>query len=494
MAKGQGLDIAISQIKKMFGEGSIMRLGETLNVKVDIISTGSLTLDEATGIGGLPKGRIIEIYGPEMCLHEDTFVQYEVRTKGGKRQNHKGGTLKRLYERFYQTEADGDGRVKTQREETVDSVFSIASINDNNCVFQNQIVDVVKCGTKECFNMMLESGDNILATEDHKFFTGTKFVPLRELDSGDTVYIHNKTRNTKKNKIVVPTKVINIAPVGQHETYDVRCSSPHNNYIADNIVVHNSGKTTLALSAIASCQAEGGVGAFIDIEHALDPHYAEAIGVNTNEMLISQPDTGEQALSIAEMLVRSSSVDIIVVDSVAALVPRAEIEGEMGDTHVGLQARLMSQAMRKLAGAVHKSNTGLVFINQIRMKIVRFGNPETTSGGRALKFYASMRIDIRRIGALKRGDTVIGNKTRVKVVKNKLSAPFREAEFEIVYGKGISKAGEILDMALERGIISQKGSWFNYGEVALGQGRERAREYIEETEAMRDELLDRIRE
>ncbi|MBN1356859.1 recombinase RecA [bacterium] len=243
----------------------------------------------------------------------------------------------------------------------------------------------------------------------------------------------------------------------------------------------SSGKTTLALHVIAEAQRQGGIGAFIDAEHALDAGYARNLGVDTDELLISQPDTGEQALEIGELLVRSASVDVIVVDSVAALVPRAELEGEMGDSHVGLQARLMSQALRKLAATISKSNTCFIFINQLREKIgIMFGNPETTTGGRALKFYASLRCEIRRISSIKEGEDVIGNRTVVKVVKNKLAPPFRKAEFDVIYGRGISREGSLLDMALENNIVAKSGVWFSYGETRLGQGRENAKRFLAE--------------
>ncbi|MDE2260204.1 MAG: recombinase RecA [Betaproteobacteria bacterium] len=320
--KSKALAAALSQIEKQFGKGAVMRLGETEIVRdFDVVSTGSLGLDLALGVGGLPRGRIVEIYGPE-----------------------------------------------------------------------------------------------------------------------------------------------------------------------------SSGKTTLTLQVIAEMQKKGGVAAFIDAEHALDPAYAQKLGVNVSDLLISQPDTGEQALEIADMLVRSGSVDIVVVDSVAALTPRAEIEGEMGDSHVGLHARLMSQALRKLTGNIKRSNALLVFINQIRLKIgVMFGNPETTTGGNALKFYASVRLDIRRVGAIKRGEEVIGSETRVKVVKNKVAPPFRIADFDILYGEGISRHGEIIEMGVAAKLIEKSGAWYAYKGEKIGQGKDNAREYLREHPEVSQEIEAKIR-
>jgi recombination protein RecA len=257
----------------------------------------------------------------------------------------------------------------------------------------------------------------------------------------------------------------------------------------------SSGKTTLTLHAVAECQKRGGVAAFIDAEHALDIAYARSLGVNVDELLVSQPDTGEQALEIADMLVRSNAVDVIVIDSVAALTPKAELEGEMGDSHVGLQARLMSHALRKLTGALSKSHTSLFFINQIRLKIgVMFGSPETTSGGNALKFYASVRLDIRRIGALKNGEAIIGNRTRVKVVKNKLAAPFKEVEFDIMYGKGISREGDLIDLGTDIGLVEKSGSWYSYEGERLGQGRENAKTLLMDQPEIADRIEARVRD
>ncbi len=313
---------ALGQIEKQFGKGSVMRMGDSPAARdIDVVSTGSIGLDVALGIGGLPKGRVVEIYGPE-----------------------------------------------------------------------------------------------------------------------------------------------------------------------------SSGKTTLTLQVIAEAQKLGGTAAFIDAEHALDPTYAEKLGVNVDELLVSQPDTGEQALEITDMLVRSGAIDIIVIDSVAALTPKAEIEGEMGDSHMGLQARLMSQALRKLAANIKRSNVMVIFINQIRMKIgVMFGSPETTTGGNALKFYASVRLDIRRIGAIKKGDEVIGNQTRVKVVKNKVSPPFKQAEFEILYGHGISRLGEIIDLGVQHDIVDKAGSWYSYGDDRIGQGKENVREFLRANPAMAEEIEKKIR-
>jgi recombination protein RecA len=254
-----------------------------------------------------------------------------------------------------------------------------------------------------------------------------------------------------------------------------------------------SGKTTLALEVVSEIQKQGGAAAFVDAEHALDISYAKRIGVNTDELLISQPDTGEQALEITEILVRSGAVDVIVVDSVAALVPRAEIEGEMGDAHVGLQARLMSQALRKLTATISKSLTTVIFINQIRQKIgIMFGNPETTTGGNALKFYSSVRLDIRRIGSIKDGQDVVGNRTRVKVVKNKLAPPFKEVEFDIIFGEGISKEGEMVDLGVDAGVIEKAGAWYAYGETRIGQGKENAKDYLKKHEEIAKEVEDKI--
>ncbi len=318
--RDKALEMALAQIDKQFGKGAIMKMGERTNLDIEVVSTGALSLDLALGVGGLPRGRVVEIYGPE-----------------------------------------------------------------------------------------------------------------------------------------------------------------------------SSGKSTLAMHVVAEAQRNGGVCAYIDAEHAMDPVYARAIGVDVDQLLISQPDTGEQALEIADMLTRSGAIDVLVIDSVAALTPRAEIEGEMGDSHVGLQARLMSQALRKLTGNLHKTGTIAIFINQLRAKIgVMFGSPETTPGGRALKFYSSVRLDIRRIESLKDGAEVVGNRTRVKVVKNKVSPPFRQAEFDIMYGQGISREGSLIDMSVDLGIVKKSGAWFTYEGEQLGQGREKAKEYLKQNPEVMMEISDKV--
>lgn len=320
--KLKAIENAMSQIEKQFGKGSVMKLGEDSHLTIDAVSTGCLDLDIALGIGGVPKGRIVEIYGPE-----------------------------------------------------------------------------------------------------------------------------------------------------------------------------SSGKTTVALHIAAEAQKKGGAVAFIDAEHALDPGYARKIGVDTENLILSQPDTGEQGLEIAEALVRSGAIDVLIVDSVAALVPRAEIEGDMGDSHIGLQARLMSQALRKLAGTINKTNCVAIFINQLREKVgVMFGNPETTTGGRALKFYASVRMDVRRIDSIKNGDSIIGNRTRVKIMKNKVAPPFKQAEFDIMYNEGISKTGNLVDVGVKEGIVQKSGAWFSYGDIRLGQGRENAKIYLKENPEIAIEIDSQIRE
>jgi protein RecA len=591
----KALESATLEIEKKFGRGSIMRYDDGAFPDIPVISTGNIQLDEAVGVWGYPRGRITEIYGPESCLDKDTHIQYSIWSKNGKIQNHKGGTIKRLYERFHGIKRGGKGFY--QRKVTEDSDFYVSSINEENCVFSNKIANVVFTGRKQCYLVRSVGGKEIVCTKDHKFFDGEKYVPLGDLFVGSNVFVHNNKCNVKKHKSIRYSEVFlkrhpggrkkivtandrrgnkkysyirfrvrkshllveadkngysykdyvdllnsdkpigdlwtvpedmdvhhvdgnckndvlenlqvisksdhyrhhslenhnnlrfvanedfieSIVTVGWRDTYDIKCFVPYNNFVANGFVVHNSGKTTLAIHAVAEAQKAGGVAAFIDAEHALDPQYARNLGVKMEELWISQPDSGEQALEIAESLIRSGGVDIIVVDSVAALTPQAEIDGEMGDSHMGLQARLMSQALRKLNGIIKKTNTVLIFINQIRMKIgVMFGNPETTTGGRALKFYTSIRLEIRRIESIDRGQESIGNRVRVKVVKNKVAPPFRKIEISIIFGKGVDKYRSLLDTAVRKEIINKSGSWYSFSDERMGQGADNASVWLEE--------------
>lgn len=543
------LTVAIAEVNKRFGKGSIMELSQsTASDPVSVISTGNAKIDLITGIGGVPKGRIVEIYGPE-CLDADTFIAYDVQVQG-RRSNNKGGSIKRLYERFHKLPTEGDGRGKYQRIVTENAEFYASSINEDGRIFKNRICNVVSSGMKECYRVKTSQGYEIIASANHAFWTGQDYVLLSNLAVGDTVYIHNNTaftvcdqKDSNKNRaflyvkyhpiagikvirdkgntyeyhrlkkaravveadmnglslesfvdrlnsgniegllflsrdeqvhhidenetndqldnlevlpaedhsrrhaverhnnlrfIAVPDKIVEQEYLGPRETYDLQMENPHNNFIANGFVVHNSGgKTTLTLQIIAQAQKAGGKAVFIDAEHALDPVYATALGVDIDRLLVSQPDCGEDALEIAQSMIQSGEVAIVVIDSVAALVPRSELEGDMGDAQMGLQARLMSQAMRKLTVMVARTQTCLVFINQVRDKLgVMFGSPETTAGGRALKFYSSIRIDVRRIAQKKKGDTIIGNEVKVKIAKNKCAAPFKEEKLILEFGKG----------------------------------------------------------
>ena len=617
----EALEMMLDGLNKKFGKGTVMVLGDAPIEPVESISTGSILLNNALGphVGGFARGRIIEIYGPESCLAGDTFIQYNVRTEDGRRMNHKGGTIRRLWERFHGKSASGDGRGKYLRPVSVGAKFTAPCLNEEDRVFHNEIVDVVMTGVQECFELSTIGGHAITATAEHKFFTGREWKALGELEPGDVVMIHNSTpfrvlepsprmneraylyvkhhpvagekvvnaaisredvslrkdylyrrlarsravveadmnglsleeyrqrldndelegleflgrddhvhhidenvmnddlsnllvmrasehgrlhaleRHNNLRFVAVEDIVSSIVPVGVRETFDLKMLSPFNNYVADHFVVHNSGKTTLTLHAIAETHKAGGRAAFVDAEHALDLEYARNLGVDTESLVLSQPDYGEQALEVAETLVRSCLFDLVVIDSVSALVPKSEVDGEMGDSHVGLQARLMSQACRKLAPVAHQTSTTVIFINQLRMKIgVMFGNPETTSGGNALKFYASVRLDIRRIGSIKKGDQNLGNQTRVKVIKNKLAPPFRQVEFDILFGKGINRAGEVVDLGVKYGVIEKAGSYYSWAGSRIGQGRQAVVDWLnnnpEQFEEIEAEVVDRLTE
>ena len=441
---------ALKAVQKAFGNESLGTLMGKKRQQIPCISVGDRALDDwltgrterdkddktitVEGSGrGLPKGRIIEVYGPEHCLASDTFVQYTVWSGDGVRINHKGGSIERLFERFH-------GLHQYHRQIDCAVSFSASSVNAEGRVFQNRIVNVYKNGRQECFRVETASGAVVEATAEHKFFVGVKFVPLKELEVGHAVTLHNTHNQVDALGYVVPDEIVSITSVGERETYDLRVEAPFNNYVANGLVVHNSGKTTLTLEIIAAFQAQGFACGFIDVEHALDPVYAEGIGVDFDTLQFSQPDSAEQALNITMMLVDRNALDLIVIDSVAALTPDAEQDGEIGDSHPGLQARLMSQALRMLTAKLNKkSDTIVIFVNQIRMKIgIRFGNPETTSGGKALRFYAAMRINCRYVGKLQNKQVVIGQRTKLELAKSKVSVPFRVIHVDIVEGRGIT--------------------------------------------------------
>ncbi len=589
---------AVEAVIKKYGQGAIALMSGSVQMRA-VIPTGSHNLDLALGVGGIPRGRVTEIFGPESCLAGDTFVQYQVRTRTGRRQNNKGGTIKRLYERFNGLQVAGRGVY--QREKSVNSVFYVPSMNEHGRVFQNPVHDVVICGVKECFKVTTGGGCSIVTTPDHRFCTvGGDFVQLYELDVGDVVFVHNGTpyRESGKSKrqhrsevvvkhhrhwrekvvdgkyvyrrgwkshavleahmngmeyeqyigvlntggaqldelwtvpagyevhhvdgdtendvvenlllmdvvkhhrmhaqlnhnklrfMVVPDDIVRIEPVGEIETYDIKCIGPHNNYVANKFVVHNSGKTTLAQHILANAQLLGGKVAIIDSEHATDPAWAAICGLDLDQVYLSQPDTMEQALDTVEILL--PDFDVVMFDSVAASVPRAELEGEFGDAHMALQARLMSQALRKLTGSIRETNCAVVFTNQLRgtMATGPFAKKSVTSGGRALKFYASVRLELWRGKRIEHKGEPVGNEVGVNVVKNKVAPPFKKTQLAIFYDEGVSLSHELLGFANDLELIEKGGAgWWTFfpgtEDAHKVQGVENARQAMLENKHLR---------
>jgi len=590
----------IATANKELGDNTAVLIDEDYKVDVDVIPTGIVSVDKAFGIGGFPRGKISEVYGKEGCISEDTHINFWSLDENKKTINQKGGTIKRLYERF-----SGEN---THHLEKKAHYFSVPSVKENGVVFHNIIHSVVKTGEKECFKLTTKKGFSVKATKDHKFLTNNGFKTLEELVVGDVVKVHNNTRNTggrkkiirrdeifikyhpkkrkkmitandrRGNKIygypryrlskshlvyeahkngfttkryqeilntqepkeidkfwivpdthdihhidenrknnhlsnlelikksnhykhhanktkdnlrfkVVEDKIKSIKPVGLKKTYDIKCYSPHNNYVADKIVVHNSGKTTLCLHAIAQANKKGLYCAFIDIEHAISFDRMKELGVDTSKLVFSQPNSGEEALNLVDMMVRDGRFALIVVDSVAALIPQVEIEKDMGDSVMGVHAKLMSQAMRKLTAPTSKSNTALVFTNQTRSKIgVMWGNPETTTGGVAIKFYASLRVRMAYTGKIKDGNTQVACKGKMVVVKNKLAVPFKEAEFEINQS-GIDDSGALIDILVKTGVITKSGTFYKFEDNVIAQGSRSLSKKLKEDEELNTKIM-----
>jgi recombination protein RecA len=557
------LEETLDSLNKKYGVGTVLTLNTKAYGEYDIISTGSIGFDHVVlGVGGFVKGKLYELMGWEGCLSEDTYIKFINVRPDGIVQDCKGSSIKNLYERFH-----------NRTELTKDTIFHVTSINENNKVFRNQIADVVKSGVKECFKLTTKSGKQIEATKDHKFYTGTNYVPLSELTEGSIVFIHNNTPYTKDDEsvrkkykettlkwyykgsprkingywffrekvhrlvyeanmnglsyeeyklllnsntslpddwniipeglevhhidentlnndisnlqlidssshsklhaldrqdnlrfMVIPDEIVSIVSVGEKETYDIKCFFPYNNFIAQGIVVHNSGKSTICGHAVANCQKTGGKVLYIDGEHAVDKKYFQALGVNVDSMLLAQPSCGEEGFNIALDLINTGEIDLVIIDSDSSLIPKKILDGDVGDSNIGRKAKLNSDTYPKMKTALARNNTCAIVVSQYREKIgVMFGNPTTTQGGHALKYGADVRIEVTK-SAAKEGDFQYGNVTKIKSTKNKMSPPYRLTQFEVVYGEGIDRIGEILVLANEFQILRKYGKTITYNE------------------------------
>lgn len=592
------LKTALAELQEQFGD-SIMLLSQQEVKPQPIIPTGSFSLDKALGIGGLPIGKISEVFGETGCLDENTNLNFHCLDSKGEVFNDKGGTIKRLYERFH-------GLNKHHLQKKAAS-FTVPSVDENNLVFHNKVHDVVESGRQECFELKSKNGFQIIATADHKFLTPTGYKPLLDLKENDMVFVHNNTYKKRKQKqsrrrewyvkyhptenwktitannrageqvysykrcrlpvshaifeahknnlkpkkykkilntankskinklwfvkkgqhihhkdgnhknnslenlklmsgknhnrmhtnqrrrkvkiVAVQDKIVSIKSVGIRNTYDIKCYAPHNNFVANKFVVHNSGKTTLALSVIAQAQKKGHNCAFIDTEHVLDLHRAKKIGVDLDRLVFSQPDYGEQALEMVDGLCRTGMIKVIVVDSVAALTPKAEIEGDMGDSPMASQARLMGQAMRKLVAVVNKMDVVLLFTNQVRSKISTFGyGGKVTTGGNSLKFYCSIRLDMRKKKEITENDKVIASEHTIKIRKNKFAPPFKIIKTQIGE-RGFEWGAEVLNETLKKGIVHRAGAYYKYEDDTIGQGKAATIREIESNKKLAEKLI-----
>lgn len=419
--------------KKLGTKDSVVSLLPDMNADVEKFSSGSVVIDNIIG-GGFPKGRIIEIFGPEACLFEDTKITYK---KNGKINNK---PIKALFTEF----------------KTSEDKFLVKSIDEDDVFFFNPVFKVVKSGTKECFELTTKTDDKIQASKDHKFYIGKgKYLPLEDLKVGDKLFVDSEKDKAEE------TEIVSIENKGMKETYDIRCFSPYNNYVANNFVVHNSGKTSIALTAVGNVQKQGGNCFFIDVEQALDPVYARKLGVNLDELGFAQPSIAEEALQLMADLIVTDQIDLIVLDSVAALMPKAQYDEEIGKQTMALLARIMSQSLPKFTKLCREHDCSVIFINQVRDNVgIMFGAKTTTPGGKALKFYASQRLDIRRVRQIKDGDDTIGTEVKVKCVKNKVSVPYGEGTTVLTFAQGINRVEELLIVGQEVGTIVQKGQTF----------------------------------